>query len=113
MWDLETIRRINQAATDKAVQEQRDPYMMREEEETIEWPPFPFPHLGYIETSGRKHVATLLCDHTGMGRPGEAALTADQLKDRLIELLREHGPLHIYIREQGPFQLLLSVEVSL
>jgi len=110
MWSLETIRAINQDATHEAEQRAKEPYTMRAEEEVIRWPPFPFPHLGYIDT-GHEKVSTLFCDSSGFGAPNEPGLTVDQLKEELVRLFRENGPLEIYIKEVGQFQLILAVEV--
>jgi hypothetical protein len=54
-------------------------------------------------------ITDLFCDTSGFGRPGEPALTQDQLERRLKELVREHGAIEIGITEFGQFQAHVGV----
>jgi len=76
------------------------------------WPPYPFKYLGnacddWDEVYTRQE--SLFCDSSGWGAPGEPALTADQLRERLHELVQEHGVIYVAIEEMGQFQLHLAV----
>jgi hypothetical protein len=48
-------------------------------------------------------------DISGFGSPGEPALTLGQLRQRLTELVREHGAIRAALEEQGQFQGYLAV----
>ena len=112
MWDLETIKAINRQAGDRARAANRSPYLLESAAQVDSMPPYPFPNIGddYVELDKRlERVASLFCDKTGVGDPGEPALTVDQLQSKLVELLEEHGPLHLAIEEEGPFQLYVGV----
>jgi len=82
-------------------------------EDPSAWPPNPpIPFLGTAADDvdeDHERVATLFCDSSGMGGPGESALTQDQFQQRLAELQREHGPLLLATTEQGQFQVYVAV----
>jgi hypothetical protein len=110
MYDLDTLRAINDEADRKAAH--RAPTKITSAEQIDSYPPFPFPQIGSrCPEFDKKHerVATLFCDHSGWGSPHEPALTIAQLKTRLKELVGEHGALLVGIEQQGQFQLYLAV----
>ena len=113
MWDLTTLREINREAGDRARGLGLEPYHLKREAQLDGMPPFPFPNLGDDEVEVDKRyekVDILFCDKSGFGAPDEAALTLDQLIDRLRELLRENeGGLRLAIVEEGQFQLYIGV----
>ena len=110
MWAPETIRAMNGEYGDKAREEGIQPYILDDATEIDIWPPFPFPAMGdECDELDLEPVASLFCDSSGFGHPDEAALTVEQLKERIHELFNEHGPLAIAIGEQGQFQLYVEV----
>lgn len=85
----------------------KEPYLIESQAEIDAYPPFLFPAIGeYDAGDGGKQLADgweavreLFCDASGVGRPGEAALTIGQLK-------RELRPGFAYaITGEGPFQV--------
>ena len=81
-------------------------------EEIEAMPPFPFPNLGDEADNVDEvyeRVDSLFCDSSGFGGPGEPALTIDQLKRKLTELIDEHGEIFVGIESTGQFQLDLAV----
>jgi hypothetical protein len=112
VWDLETIRAINNEVGSDARMLGKEPLRLTSETELAAWPPFPIPHLGSacedFDEEGER-VDTLFVDSSGFGSDSEPALTMDQFKTRLQELLKEHGALDLAIEEQGQFQLYVAV----
>jgi hypothetical protein len=74
--------------------------------------PYPFQFIGTecdeVDRTNER-VATLFCDSSGFGSPGEPALTGEQLQAELIALQEKHGPLTAAIEQVGQFQLYLAV----
>lgn len=88
------------------------PFVLSDESQLWDMPPFPFPDLGNeAERLDKEHerVDSLFCDSSGLGSPSEPALTASQLVSRLQELLEEHGEILVAIELVGEFQLNLGV----
>ena len=112
MWSLEVIKHINREIGLSAKERGKVPYHLRHVEELSEMPPFPFPNIGDYDEMTRQyeHVTDLFCDKTGVGGDGELALTTEQLKSRLTEIL-EDSPNGIYLAivEEGQFQLYVGV----
>ena len=52
---------------------------------------------------------SLFCDISGFGAPYESALTQEQLKAKLGEIIAEHGPVLVAVTEHGQFQGYLGV----
>jgi len=112
MWDLETIRRMNAEQGAKAEKANAAPYQILHEEEIHEMPPFPFPSVGdHSDQFDEKYerIDSLFVDSSGFGAPHEPALTANQLKMRLLTLLDEHGSILAAIESEGQFQVHLGV----
>lgn len=113
MWGLETIWAMNRQAGDRARMLGLTPFHLRHADQLEFMPPFPFPNLGddAVEVSKQyEHVEDLFCDKSGYGAEDEPALTTDQLKVRLIELLAENPDgIYLAIVEEGPFQIYVGV----
>lgn len=111
MWSLGTIRSINEVAARRARFQHKKPVVLESVEEIDKFPPFPFPHLGYDcerVDKKRERIDTLFCDSTGLDFHGPA-LSVDQLKSKLKELVKEHGAIYAAIEEVGQFQLHLAI----
>jgi hypothetical protein len=112
MWSIETIRSVNEVAARRARFQKKLPVVLESVEEIDNFPPFPFPHLGYDcekVDKKRERIETLFCDSTGVGSNTWGAFTVEQLKYRLKELVQEHGAIYVAIEEVGQFQLHLAV----
>lgn len=115
MWGLETIKAINAEAGVKARNLRKKPCVLRSVDDVDrlgETKKLSIPHLGTAcedIDEERERIDTLFCDISGFGSPGELALTINQMKDRLKEMIGEHGPIAIALEEQGQFQGYLAV----
>lgn len=112
MWGLETIKQINKEAAEAARKREAAPHLVVEASSLKEWPPFPFPHLGYAcDDVDKTHsrLKTFFVDSSGLGGPGEPALTTDAFKKALAELLEAEGPLLLALEEVGQFQVYVAV----
>ena len=112
MWDLDTIRSINNDAGKRSRDLGVSPCRVESPEEVASWPPFPFPHMGSACTDVDKEserLDTLFVDSSGFGAEDEPALTIRGFKERLSDLCRQHGPLMCAIEDQGPFQVHVAV----
>jgi len=112
MWSLDEIKARNAAAGKRARATGVNPYLLRDQEQLEEMPPFPFPVMGDAAEKFDKEyprVDCLLVDTTGVGKTWELALTTDQLVPRLRELLEEYGPVYLAFVGVGPFQAHLGV----
>lgn len=112
MWDLATIRAMNAEAALLAREREDKPYRLTSKDEVQAMGKFPFPNLGaacddWDDTYTR--LDSLFVDHSGWGRPGEPALTIEEFRDRLCELLDDHPVLYAAIEEVGPFQLFVAL----
>ena len=102
MMGLATIKRMSRESAEKAAAAHKEPFMMWEgDAETF--PPFPFPNIGDHRPEGWELVESLFCDSSGFGSSGEAALTVEQLKERLKPgfgyAIIEEGQFQAYIGE--------------
>ena len=116
MWDLDTIIRMNEKASQEAAEARSKPLRLPV---GFAWPPteakppMSVPFLGdqkeaeFDEQFVR--LDTLFVDTSGFGAEDEPALTLHQLGAKLRELSEEHGPLYLGILESGPFQAYLGV----
>jgi len=112
MFSLEQIKAMNAEAGQKARALNKKPHRLNNIEEIEAMPPFPFPNLGDEADNVDEvyeRVDSLFCDSSGFGGPGERALTIDQLKRKLTELIDEHGEIFVGIESTGQFQLYLAV----
>ncbi len=108
MYSLDVIKQLNKEAAEKAILEEIEPTLIAREDEVDEMPPFPFPMIGdkKVELS---RIETLFCDSSGFGQDGEPALSINQLKRKLKEMIRNHGPIRVAVIESGQFQIYLDV----
>jgi hypothetical protein len=107
------IRAVSEDAGRRAAEENKTPYVLYNAEELDDFPPFPFPNLGDHEPEGWRLCTTLFCDKSGMGAPGEPALTIEQLKEKIRGILLLSDTLDqttgFGIVEEGQFQVHLGV----
>jgi len=110
MYDLATIQQMNEEAAAQAREERVEPLAL---EPGFSWPPpTPIPHIGTMEDAVDEcceRVDTLFVDATGWGDDNEPALTQDQFRDKLREMVSEHGTLHVAIISAGQFQVHVGV----
>lgn len=109
MMDYRTIRALSDEAAARAAQEDLQPYVPFDRAEILRYPPFPFPSIGDYVPDGWELVETLFCDSSGLGAPGEPALTIAQLKRTLLEHEAADKDYGYAIVEQGQFQIYLGV----
>jgi len=110
MMGLESIVRLNsQIARDAALQ-RLVPFHPDNVDEIEDWPPFPFPNLGYHCPDGwaEDEDTHWFCDKSGCGRDSEPALTINQLKRVLTDYLEDHPQAGFAIVEEGQFQVYVS-----
>jgi len=82
MFGLSEIRRLSNEAARKAAKANRQPLMIHDGS-TAGWPPIPIPNLGDYRPKGWNLIDTLFVDSSGMGLPGEGAMTADEFLKRV------------------------------
>jgi hypothetical protein len=107
MYSLSVIKRLNEEAAERARSDCEEPVLVTDPDHL-----FGIPHLGYAceELDEKYHrVATLFCDTSGFGAPGEPALTHGQLRAKIDELLVQYGNLLVAIEEAGQFQAYIAV----
>jgi hypothetical protein len=110
VWDLETIKAMNQKASFEAKRLRKRPLLV--EEATLMKN---IPHLGTLCSGvNKKHkrIATLFIDLSGFGSPGEGAMTQDQFVGKIGQLIKEHGPVLIGLEEVGQFQGYVAVWIK-
>lgn len=103
MMSLECINRLADEAGEQARQEGLEPHLIISQEEIDKMPPFPFPNIGSYRPVNWTEIDQLFCDSSGVGSPGEPALTIEQLIAKL-----EVGNAYAII-ETGQFQLYIGV----
>jgi len=117
MMSLETIRAMSNERAEIAAQERLVPYMIYSRDELDTFPGgdnyvdrhFPFPNIGNYEPEGYEKVTDLFVDSSGLGSPGEPALTASQFINELKDLYDCHGPIACAITMAGQFQVYITV----
>lgn len=112
MWDLATIRSMNAEAGILARGKRLKPFKLSDEKQFEDMPPFPIPNFGdKADDMDEEYdrVDSLFVDSSGMGSPGEPALTSDQFIVKMRKLLDEHGTIFLAIESQGQFQLYVGV----
>lgn len=122
MFSPSVFKAKQQESAQKASQENKEPYVLWNEDEIDEFPPFPFPDLGdyfpedcpedweYVrDDDGEKKL--FLVDSSGFGSRTEPALTVEQFKSELQEVVEEYKDdvIGFGIYEQGQFQLHVAV----
>lgn len=107
MMSPETIQNMQQEARKDAAREGKLPYVV-EQEDINAWRrgrslPVPFPFIGDYDPPGfTAEGEALFVDSSGMGAPGEPALTQHQMFDELVPgtgyALVEVGQFQVYIQ---------------
>lgn len=108
MMDAGTIRRMSEEAAKTAAREKKTPYVPYDVAE-VQGERFSIPFLGTYVPKGWKKVDSWFCDSSGFGREGEAALTIDQMKAKIIANLEDKATYGYAITEQGQFQCFITV----
>ena len=112
MWDLATIRRMNEDRGHVARARKKKPYKLKRLSQLEKMPPFPFPDVGYLSRDYDKEyerVSSLFVSLGDWGPGPGGALSANGFKDRLKELFGEHGTLLLAVEEVGQFQCHVGV----
>ena len=107
MMSLEAIRAASAKAANKARAGKRTPLTIFDENHIEDI--FKIPDIGSYSPPGWKLVDTSFCDHSGVGRPDEPALTRDQLKKTIREHVESGNKYGYAIIEVGQFQLRIGV----
>jgi len=106
MYSLETIRKINKEACETA-KKKNLPNLLILLTDIADFGKEKIPHIGDCDEDidiDHERIDTLFCDLSGMGAPYEPALTQEQLKVKLGEIIGEHGPILVALGEIGQFQ---------
>ena len=70
MWSLQAIDYLNQKAARKAQKRRKEPFVPGGPEAVEDWPPFPFPSLGYFAPPGWERTEeNWFVDKIGLGKP--------------------------------------------
>lgn len=109
MLSTSAIKQMNRNRAKEAAERNKTPYVFFNAEEIEETSSFPFPNIGDYRPDGWEMEDTLFCDKSGFGRPGEPALTPEQLKQKLLEYNQKPGTYGYAIVEEGEFQLHVGV----
>ena len=109
MYDLATIKSMNQEVAREARRKRNRPYVPIVAEEVLEFPPFPFPSVGDYNAPGWERTATnWFVDISGWGQVGEPALTIGEFRQELYDHAKAN-PTHGYaITETGQFQAYIT-----
>src|SRR5438045_2761413 len=109
MMSLDVIVALNEEIAAEAAQNDLVPFVPDGPESVDRWPPFPIPNIGYHKPDGWKRTdQEWFVDKSGFGRPGEPALTVEQLKRELRSYIARHPGHGFAITEEGEFQLYIS-----
>jgi hypothetical protein len=112
MWDLATIRRMNEDTGHVARARKKKPYKLKRLSQLEKMPPFPFPDVGSLSKDYDRQytrVGSLFASMGDWGPGPGGALSASGLKSHIEELFEEHGPLLLAIEEVGQFQCYIGV----
>ena len=105
MMGIETIQAIAREAAERSARETSTPYVYWDEYEVGATQGFPFPFLGDYEPPGWEEVNSHFVDSSGMGAPGEAALTVDQFLDVIREAIAVEPVTGWAVTQAGQFQV--------
>ena len=99
MMSLESIRAVNRRMAEKAQATHRKPKVYTGDPEEMRG----IPHLGDYEPEGWVAGRELFVDSSGLGEPGEPALTWSEFCDELVEgrayAIFEAGQFQVRVRE--------------
>ena len=99
MMGLGVIKRMNEAACERAREKRLVPYVVKNQNMK---PPFPFPNFGDYRPQGWELIDEHFVDSSGFGRDDERALSVNQFREKLQA---GHGYALI---EQGEFQVFVG-----
>jgi hypothetical protein len=110
MNDLETIEKINSIEDLLFHAEQFPLQKITTPEDIFAAPDYNETKVSLIEKALHiSHVVTLFADSSGFGTDSEPALTPDQLRNTVANLLSEHDNLSCCITDIGQFQVYISI----
>ena len=97
-----------QEAAEKAASEGRIPFVYWPGDDL--GPPFPFPSLGDYVPDGWELTDNFMADSSGFGRPGEPALTPEELREHIEKVLSDNPKDTIgwAVIEIGQFQIVIG-----
>lgn len=106
---LATIREVSREQGVRAAEREMRPYVFATVDEIDDCPPFP--NIGDYEPPGWEEVDRLFCDKSGMGADYAPAMTIDQLKRKLKQLVEARGnnTLGFAIVQEGQLQVYVGV----
>lgn len=108
MMSLEQIQSQNRLAARKARAKGVLPvYLTRADlgSDAFSWT-LKIPYIGNMRPKGFKAVGEpLFVDSSGFGRVGEPALTVEQARQTMMQMLKEHGGLAWAVVSAGQFQV--------
>jgi hypothetical protein len=61
------------------------------------------------ELRGYELIENLFVDSSGWGAEDEPALTAGQFEKKLLDIIKEHGPVYAFLTDAGQFQVYLGL----
>ena len=100
MLGVEAIVAINRDIARRAAARRRMPYVPYNAAEVEQWPPFPFPNLGYHVPDGWEPTGDRwFVDKTGWGLDWEPALTAEQFIRQLQDFIDDNPGVGFAISE--------------
>jgi len=109
MMSLETIVTLNEKIAADAAEENSIPFVPNDKFDVEQWPPFPFPNIGYLEPDGWEQTETnWFVDKSGLGLDSEAALSVRQFKTVLTDYIADHPGDGFAIVEEGQFQVIVA-----
>jgi hypothetical protein len=111
MMSLESMEYLAKQAERKAKRTRVKPLVLSEVEDVdhLGEHGYRIPSIGAYVPAGWTLVDTWFCDSSGFGRPGELALTQDQLKARIRDKIRENKRFGYAVIQEGQFQVHLGV----
>ena len=104
MMSLETIHALEREQAKKAAAQKKRPYVFHDLGD-LEQRPLPIPNLGSYRPAGWVLEEELFVDHSGVGAPGEPALTQDQFFAKVRQDILSKNTYGYAIISVGPFQL--------
>ncbi len=105
MLGIDYIKEINRERAQEAAAEGLEPFVYYNTDEVRDLIPFPFAHIGDHRPEGWELVESHFVDSSGLGSPGEPALTANQFVELVEERIAANPGTGWAIIEAGQFQV--------
>ena len=103
MYDLETIKSMNEKRCRSAKKENLEPFLIKNQDQIDGFDRFPFANIGDYRPKDCKLVKEYFVDSSGFGREGEGALSVREfikvLKVGYGYAIIEEGQFQVYIGE--------------